>query len=834
MPNLADFAGVAPYDSELLGVFQPLLGWKGASGRRLQGRAWASRVVASARALASVSAAAGGAAPPLPVTGHPVLDAVARHVRTLHPDRNDLSNDEWRAALPPDVIRSAVNAAQSALPPHDPASGADLAFGGVLAAQYQATGTVVEKLLSSAPEALNNLLIAPASASAPYLADPLSRLPRIAEAVVSPIGLLNLFREYFFELDSFLGPPVGHVWLSPGSMLELVESTVRRRLVEKTIESSLEITTRSETSVETKEELSEAVRQENADDMKVAASASGGFNVGVAHGEASASFNLDQSRKTAAEQTHKRSRAQTDKKSTEIRQSFKTTFRTVSEVTDTTSKRYVLQNTTDQLVNYELRRKMRRVAVQLQHLGTHLCWQYYVDQPGQGIRTSSLVHHASLSDADMGLKPPEQPPRPDGNEDVYIATLGFHPVNYSAQMYWDEDWVEGRSDQKQIQWQWQATQPAKPGFQLESVSFVEMLPQGDLGGAPVLHAAPAATVIDAAKGTFEVRLPAINFHSARGIRVRLRYEPSQKTLDDSSAEFEKRQKDYQEQRARTYQEEFVKAVRERIKAAGSVRPRPFDDLREEERHAIFRRLVDALAPGGPGTADRHVAAEMVRQLFDIDAVLYFVAPDWWDPAARRRDTLNVASPPVQSPTGQTLTLGRGEMIDWGTHVSTAGEPYLVTEESNPAPLGASLGWVMQLDGDPMRNAFLNSAWAKVVVPMRPGRESEAITWLRDQAEQEVGLQTPYKAQPGDPQEWNGKPLEQVLDALITLLQKEHDQSSTVDGAIEALPGERVFAKGFDPLAGGVRFNLRPFEIFDQWLEILPTDQVVAVPYPPQE
>ena len=75
-------------------------------------------------------------------------------------------------------------------------------------------------------------------------------------------------------------------------------------------------------------------------------------------------------------------RQQTEKLSTEIRKNFKTTFKTITETTDTSSKRYVLSNTTDELINYELRRKMRQVAVQVQDIGSYLCWQTYVDRPG--------------------------------------------------------------------------------------------------------------------------------------------------------------------------------------------------------------------------------------------------------------------------------------------------------------------------------------------------------------------------------------------------------------------------------------------------------------------
>jgi hypothetical protein len=373
-----------------------------------------------------------------------------------------------------------------------------------------------------------------------------------------------------------------------------------------------------------------------------------------------------------------------------------------------------------------------------------------------------------------------------------------------------------------------------------------MLPQGDLGGSPFINQPPDIAVDlspgpPPAKslGKFKVSLGHINWKSGHGIRVKinLQFGPSEAALADLNAEFETRKKNYQEERRQTYQGAIIRAVRERIKAVGDVHARPFDDLREEERHAIYRRLIDKLTHGGAALGQdseaRHTTAEIVRQLFDVDAILYFVAPDWWDPAARRRANLNVMPPKPPIPDVGDLGLRPGDQLDWGYHPNTVGDPYPITEESRPAPMGASIGWLMQLDGDPMRNAFLNAAWAKVVVPMRPGREREAIAWLRDQAEQDVGLKNPYQRQPDDPQGWAGKTLEDVLEILISDLQKEHEEASKVDPKAQALPGERVFEKGFDPLAGGVRFDAEALQVFDQWVEVLPTDQVVAVTYEPK-
>jgi hypothetical protein len=71
---------------------------------------------------------------------------------------------------------------------------------------------------------------------------------QIKSVALSPISVVHLFRQYFFELDTFLGTPVGHVWLSPGSSVELIEVSTRKTIVEKNLETILETITKSEKS----------------------------------------------------------------------------------------------------------------------------------------------------------------------------------------------------------------------------------------------------------------------------------------------------------------------------------------------------------------------------------------------------------------------------------------------------------------------------------------------------------------------------------------------------------------------------------------------------------
>jgi hypothetical protein len=73
---------------------------------------------------------------------------------------------------------------------------------------------------------------------------------------LSPISVVHLYRQYFFEFYTFLGSPIGHIWLSPGSTVELVEVSTRKITTERKIEQTLEQSLKAEDSNTNKDELS--------------------------------------------------------------------------------------------------------------------------------------------------------------------------------------------------------------------------------------------------------------------------------------------------------------------------------------------------------------------------------------------------------------------------------------------------------------------------------------------------------------------------------------------------------------------------------------------------
>ena len=684
----------------------------------------------------------------------------------------------------------------------------------------------------------------------------------LRRVALSPISVVHLFRQYFFELDTFLGTPVGHVWLSPGATVELIEIQTRRTLVEKTMETALDIITKAESEETEQDELSDAVKDDNKQDIKAGASVTATYT-GIT---ASANFDYTTSQQMAREATHKRVRTQTERLSTEIRKHYKTTFKTISETTDTSSKRYVLSNTTKRLINYELRRKMRQVAVQVQDIGTYLCWQTYVDRPGEALGVAKLMHIAKPAELD-GLHAPEEIPMLQPFTETKVVTLPFISVGDTDADNMDEVYVDGvEVDNSEIfgtQEKIQADFPIecicpKGNYELADVEV-------DSQGRPLAASRKGAITNQGNKASFELHLDSVDFQGQNSIQLKLtlHWTPGPGANDDAIAKNKANVAAFKAREAAEYQKAYVENVQARIKHVHAIRGRPGEELREEERIVVYRKLIQDMLANGiimPDDRTRHVVTELLNSIFDVDKMLYFVAPEWWRPRLmQHRQQLNETDAASVDPVvdgGTTVTPKQTPLaphtVGWGGIEDSNRDNYFITSDSEPARFGSSLGWLLQLDGDNMRNAFLNAPWVKAVIPVRPGKEVAAVNWLKG-VEGMNGISDADYYQTDNPNERDsdGQPLngQKMIDVILDLgrkIQRKHEEGvrsgkfpkesevsdpELVDSAnvVTSTPIDRVYEHGFFPLQGGFRANVQAnYEVFDQWLEILPTDQVVPV------
>lgn len=670
------------------------------------------------------------------------------------------------------------------------------------------------------------------------------------EGILSPVGLVNLFRQYFFEFDTFLGAPVGHLWLSPGGTVEVVETSTRRTLVERTAEQSEQTTRKTEESLTEQTDVADAVKEENTNETSLGVTASAGANyVGIAHADVSTSYSTKNTTGKSSELTHKYTRAQSSKVSSEINRNFKTTFKTVTETTDTSSRRYVVQNTTDKLVNYELRRKMRKVGIQVQHIGTEMSWQIHVADPGRALGLGELVDIVPAPEL-SSLRRPEPPPKlmPVRTTVTEVYPAQQHPTSDNAP-HLGEDWTyqegfdrlwHGHSDEYLIAHFAYTAVPPAPGYTISATDQepIRVVEAKSGNGSGTKFRGPCE-IIDRPSGQYRVNCQLVNFAGANyvSLSIAVNWDPPARHPDQDA--YELALAAYEKDVARIQRAAYAEAVRHRLEIVSKLARRPSEDLRKEERQSVFANLISQLDLF-EGTQP-FLSSELIRQMFDVDRMLYFVAPDFWRPGRAVAGEHSVGRHPVPvhdwdstsaDPLDGTTVLSRyphtsagnppnavdpvpAEDLEWRVN-------YLLTENTQPAPVGSSLGWLVQSDGDERRNEFLNSAWVKAVLPIRPGHELEALGWLKAaEVEGEAALDKPYTWQTGDPDEYRGRTIGEVLELLAAELQAKNTDIGTT------LQTEKVFETGFDPLEDGFRPAL-PYQVFDQWIEVLPTDQVVAV------
>ncbi|HKX33666.1 MAG TPA: peptidoglycan-binding protein [Blastocatellia bacterium] len=701
----------------------------------------------------------------------------------------------------------------------------------------------------------------------------------LKSVVLSPISVVHLFRQYFFELDTFLGTPVSHVWLSPGSSVELVEIHTRRTMVERTLETNLDVLTKSEITTTQQDEISEAVKEDRQQDIKLGASVKASY----ASIEATSSFDYAVSQQTAREITHKQMREQTEKLSSEIRKNFKSTFKTVTDFTDVSSTKHTMANTTDRLINYELRRKMRQVGVQVQDIGTFLCWQTYVDDPGRALGLAKLIHLAKPAELDA-LPHPEEIPLLQPFQEEKMITIPFISIEGTGADNEDEVYVDGvEADDSEwfgslekIQSDFvQEFVSPKANYQISNVEF-------DPQGKPVSVSRKGPIMNSGDKVSFVLHLDSADFQGQNSIQLKLvlHWSPKPGANDEIVAKNKENLAQFKEAERAAYEKAYLETVKERVTLASQIKTRNSDELREEERIVVYRKLIQDMLLNGvelPDDRTRHVAAELLNSIFDIDKMLYFVAPEWWRPRLHRSrqqlqetsnpaSNLSAVSNPATSPALRKGLMKRmnaananlapgltsANTVGWGGINDAERDNYFITEDSEPARLGSSLGWLLQLDGDNLRNAFLNAPWVKAVIPIRPGKEAAAINWLKGvEGLNGITDDVIYRTDNPNEKDVNGRPLnnQKMIDVLMDLAEKvrrkynegiktgkypkreEISDPALVDeeNTVTATPIDRVYEHGFFPLAGSFRANVgKNYEIFDQWVEILPTDQIVPV------
>jgi hypothetical protein len=450
----------------------------------------------------------------------------------------------------------------------------------------------------------------------------------------------------------------------------------------------------------------------------------------------------------------------TRRASERITKSFTIKTRDFEEVTTTSLTRRVIRNESQQPVSYGLRRVLRRVHVKVQSLGPRLVWQLYLRDPGTGLARSRFVHFRESAPIAVPDEPPGLEPRPKGGTDTGTTSSdvtwdGTHKTYYVVIV------VQTGADR------------AIRAVSIDSISDLEGGGKDDPAPSP-RNDVQWGGYFDAATGTYTVNIGILK-GDASSVSVSYTYtwDPSQTVLD----EWEKKRQEAVTKLTQELLNEQFEREKTLITERSKIKARPANDLRREERYEVMNRMVSQLfARGDDPSGPIPLEIEYFHRYFDIDSMFVYLHPSWWKPR--------------YSPVATGLER----------------PAYEITAESDPAPLGSSLGWMLQLDGDDRRNEFLNSPWIRVCLPIRPTQERDAIAWLARHIEGEVGY---------DPSK---DPLKDLLETI-----------ESVRGAEAGLGLDGPEYVTVDSTPGAPSAPLSPeavFPIIDQFDVTVPTDGFV--------
>lgn len=534
------------------------------------------------------------------------------------------------------------------------------------------------------------------------------------QEALSPIGIAHYYRQLYFNKEEGVGPIEQALTVAPLETLEVIYQTVRKQSHEEILEQGLEVVSESAVEEKNLDEVSDKVSSMVQQDVSasMSASASGGVGVWQVGAEASASFGVSSQR--SREFSTRRLKEVTKRASERITKSFSIKTRDTTEVTETSTTRRVIRNDSDAPVSYGLRRVLRRVNVKVQDLGPRLVWQLYLRNPGEGLARSRFVHFRETGPITVPDIPPGVPPRPSG---------GVETDSTSTSILWDG-----------AQKKYYVSIVVKPGsdrvvtgVRIESITDLEGGGKEDLAPAPH-NEFDLGSTWDPATKTFTAKIAVLPGDGA-SVQVTFSYtwEPSESVLAAWETQRQAAVAVLTEEKLTKQFEQSRALITEKSK----IKSRPANDLRREERYEVMNRMVSHLFGRGDDPSEpTPLEIEYFHRYFDIDAIFTYTHPSWWKPRF----------------SSKTMGIGR--------------EAYEITAESEPAPLGSSLGWLIQLDGDGRRNEFLNSPWARICVPMRPGREREAIAWLAKHLEGEVGYDV------------NGGPLSDLMKEIEKFRTRE--------------------------------------------------------------
>lgn len=495
-------------------------------------------------------------------------------------------------------------------------------------------------------------------------------------------GLMYLYRSLFFEKGLVTGSFEQVLSIAPGETIEIGIEISKRSTLEEENEAKFQVNSSTEASSSVTNEFTDRISTviQTTNSSSASMNASGG--VGVFNVGASANVSYDSTRTDSTEKMKRTVNEATQRVSQEIMKSQVFRTRRTEEVSTKDYYRRLIENKTPTLAHYGLRRLQQHYWVSSQLRGPRLVWQFPVYDPGRRLATPRILTEDVIP----------SPMLQAGARDIRYTTIQGYPIGFDGTL----------QDPRVV---WVLPLYLAPDVRIVNMQFengwdrVPITQSGLDAGKPWEYSGLLSLVsykpVSNSPGSYEVIVQMARTSATGPVpkQILMMVPRIQVLVVDQNLEVIWRNDP-------NILSDFLPKYRKLLADTRAIKPRPAGDLRREERDEVVSRAFDMLKLADTVFSPGDVLS--MPQLFDIESTFYQLIP-----------------PFVQSSNDR-----------YGVGNAWARE-YDTLADAGPAPLGSSLGWTIQSDGDARRNEFINSSLARVCIPIQKRMEEDAINFLKE-------------------------------------------------------------------------------------------------------
>jgi hypothetical protein len=532
------------------------------------------------------------------------------------------------------------------------------------------------------------------------------RLNRIS--VVTPLGLMHRYRQHFFYADLQKGRCELIRALAPYETLEVVTTQEKITTTEETVIHETEVTTSSSREQKDSTELTDRVASTVARTSTTNIATSGGYTAVLWNAGGSLSSNTTDSSNKTSERIAKTLNEITLKQSEQIRKKTTITTRVAETRSDSITTRHTFQNPSDKPVTYGLYKLGYEVKSVIQDMGPLLVWQTRIEKPGQSLATSVLLDKQVIP-AEVENLPKKvrvtlygkwvaQKFTLDANEVLKIA---FDKAMESANE------LHGYPEYQKAIDGFYSSSAEKFAFKTTGISLV-----ADHSGSKdhpefIDHSSSVdwenIKLTDSRLTTEIEIIKSIPIWNNCYLYANVEFQvPQLKTKGYLPPDIGDPPPDEKSLGYRVKLMEIASILN------ATLTPRDRASLYFEERKTILANKIATImqrAPISGSMSDEILMLYLkINDIFDVSQLFYDVDTFEFQEAANLATLLKTGRPNYP----------------------------LISKAEGKAPTGSSLGWTHQVDGDTKRDMFLNAPFAWACLPVRPGKEKDAIEFLQDQ------------------------------------------------------------------------------------------------------